>query len=180
MRLLHGSSLKVDSGQVLRGRGEAYIRDWSNCDFYQALERHRPSKMIAHHDAVFMCASVEDVDLAGGVQDFILVIEPVGAVTRHDVNWSSRISCLMGDGHEINGPEVAQAAAAYWAGTPAPDEQVWEYLCREARVVFCFPEDAIVEGLVNPDLLISSQSATLALSGRTRNPNTPTPESIHP
>lgn len=95
MRYYHGSSFLTASGTVLQGRGHAYEEEWGGTDFYAVLEAYRPAACIPHKEAVFMCAD-EDIDSCGGSLDIICELEPLGNVTRHDMNWSSEISCLLG------------------------------------------------------------------------------------
>ena len=131
----HGSMEALPVGYVMKGRGEAYAADWSRTDFYDVLERYRPADSIAHKDGVFMCSDPDDVDLAGGGTEWIFELRVDGPVTRHDLNWSSQISCLLSDGHGVDSPEVRKAAESYWAGIPHPDENVWEFLTREAVIL---------------------------------------------
>lgn len=137
----HGSGAELTEGLVLRPRGEAYEADWAATDFYAALERWRPPECLAHRDAVFMVAEIDDIDLAGGSTDWCAEVVPIGPVTRHDLNWSSRISCLVSEGHGIESAEVRSAAEAYWSGLASPDESVWEYMAPAARVLRCEPYD---------------------------------------
>lgn len=138
-RFFHGSSLPIDPGVTLSPRRDAYHRDWSGTDFYAALERWRPEGALAHRAAVFMVSEIDDIDLAGGSTEWCLEVQPIGEVTRHDLNWSSLISCLVSEGHGIESAEVRAAAEAYWSGRPSEDENVWEYLVAEAVVLRCEP-----------------------------------------
>lgn len=91
--------------------------------------------MLAHRDAVFMIGDPNEVDIAGGGTEWIFEVTPHGPVSRHDLNWSSQISCLMGDGHTLSSPEVATAANNYWNGVPHHNENVWEYLTTSATII---------------------------------------------
>ncbi|MEP1314979.1 MAG: hypothetical protein ABJN42_21820 [Roseibium sp.] len=131
--LFHGSDRLHDIGTTLKGRGQVYEDVWQGADFYAALEAHRPADVLAHRDAVFMCGW-DDLDLCGGSLDVVLKVKPIGAVTRHDMNWSSEISCLIGDGFDITSPEVTAAAEKYWHGIPGGDP-VWEYIAPQMCVL---------------------------------------------
>jgi hypothetical protein len=147
---LHGSYTPHEAGFQLKPRGEDYARDWEGSDFYAALEYHRPEGLRSHRQSVFLCTSVEDVELAGGATDFLLLVEPEepNMITRHDVNWSTEISMLIGDGFHLDSPEVKEAALNYWSGEPHENECVWEYLCSGALVMECFSsEDLQIEAL---------------------------------
>lgn len=138
-RFFHGSHDPFEPDFLLAPRGAAYEADWKSTDFYAALERHRPADRLAHAQAVFLVGDPDDVDLAGGSTEWCLEVEPVGAVTRHDLNWGSEVSSLVSDGHDIDSRPVREAAEAYWRGDRHPDESVWEYLCAGARVLRCEP-----------------------------------------
>lgn len=127
-RYFHGSMDELPVGTVLTPRGEAYAQAWGATDFYPILEAFRPEGARAHKDAVFLVADPDDIDLAGGGTEWIFAVEPLGTVTKHDLNWSSEISCLLSDGHAADSDAVRQAAANYWSGLPHHDENVWEYL----------------------------------------------------
>lgn len=131
----HGSYDPLPVGTILVNDGERYEADWSHTDFYDVLERYRPPDKLAHRDAVFMVADLDDIDVAGGATEYILTLEPLGPVSQHDLNWSSVISCLLSEGYDPESSEVIDAASNYWQGVPHPDESVWEYLTPRARVL---------------------------------------------
>jgi hypothetical protein len=133
-RFYHGSSEALPIGTILTARGTAYEADWEHTDFYLPLERYRPPTKLAHKDAVFMCDNPDDIDIAGGATDWLLTVEPLGPVERHDLNWGSEISLLLSDDPD-NDAAIRQAAENYWNGVPHHDENVWEYLTRSARVL---------------------------------------------
>lgn len=126
----------------MTGRGDEYTKEWSHTDFYAILERHRPDNCLAHRDAVFMVEKDEDIDLAGGATDHIIFLQPIGPVSRHDLNWSSEISCLISEGLHPDSQEVIAAANNYWSGVPHPNESVWEILASKARVLHAISYDS--------------------------------------
>lgn len=131
----HGSGDKMNPGDVLTARGPLYESDWKDANFYAALERHRPADKLAHRDAVFMVCVVDDVDLAAGGPEYIFEVLPIGPVSKHDMNWSGEIACLISDGLDVNSDEVRQAARSYWVGNPSPNETLWEYLASSAKIL---------------------------------------------
>lgn len=135
MRYFHGSMDPLDVGHVLRGRGTDYVKAWSNTDFYAILERARPESFLPHANAVFAVGHPDDIDLAGGGTEWVFELAPTGPVSKHDLNWSSEISCLLSEGHAPDSIEVLAAASNYWAGLPHVNESVWEYLMPEATIV---------------------------------------------
>jgi hypothetical protein len=131
----HGSMTKLPVGTVLTPRDD-YENDWSGTDFYAALEYWRPDSMLSHSQSVFMVADEDDVDLAGGGTEWLFIVEPEGRIERHDINWGSEVSMLIGDGHEIESESVKKAALQYWWGTPhSSNESVWEYLTPKAKII---------------------------------------------
>lgn len=134
----HGSMDELPVGTVLTPR-DNYEDNWSGTDFYAALEHYRPKHMLAHKHRLFMCDNADDVDLAGGGTEWLFTVEPQGKVERHDINWGSEISMLIGDGYDVNTPEVKHAATNYWNGIPHTNEQVWEYLTPAAKIIAVEP-----------------------------------------
>jgi hypothetical protein len=143
----HGSYDQLEAGTVMKGRGEAYVAAWIDSGFYSILESYRPEHCLAHKDAVFMVDDIDDIDNVGGPIDWVLELIPEGVVSKHDVNWSTEISCLISDGHDIDSPEVRHAAEQYWAGTAHKNESVWEYLAESAKVVKAYELDDADNGL---------------------------------
>ncbi len=127
----------LDAGTRLYPRGDAYHADWKDTGFYGALEKYRPSNMLAHKEAVFLCDNDEDLDAAGGGTDWVFTCQPDKRIERHDMNWGSEVSCLL-DSYPIDSPEIAQAARNYWDGTPSEDP-LWEYLTPSA-LILCVEE----------------------------------------
>ena len=130
----HGSMDNLPVGTILTPRNE-YEKDWQNTDFYKPLEMYRPPHMLAHKDSVFMCDNIDDIDLAGGGTEYVFTVQPIGKIEKHDLNWSSEISALIGDGKHITDPEVKEAAENYWNGIPHHNESVWEYLTPKAKII---------------------------------------------
>ena len=135
----HSSGKEFPVGTILCGRGEDYHRDWVMTDFYQILEENRPSEYIPHKNAVFFCDNDEDLDCAGGATEWVFEVEPIGIVSRHDLNWSSEISSLLSDGYTRTSDKVIQAAKNYWFGVPHFNESVWEYIAPKVMILSCEP-----------------------------------------
>ena len=141
MRYFHGSYIPLEVGLIMKGRGEEYEKDWCETDFYLILEKYRPKEYLPHKQAVFMTNCVDDIDNAGGATEWVFEVKPVGQVSRHDLNWSSEISCLIGDGHPDDYPPIIQAANNYLSGKPRSNESLWEYLVKEVIIIRCEPFD---------------------------------------
>lgn len=130
----HGSYDNLPVGTILTPRDD-YESNWKDTDFYGPLEMYRPKDKLSHKQSVFMCDNPDDVDLAGGATEWLFTVAPMGKVQRHDLNWGSEISSLVGDGHAFDSEEVMEAANNYWAGIPHHNESVWEYLTPAAKIV---------------------------------------------
>ena len=131
----HGCNNYLDVGIVLTPRLDDYEQEWNGTDFYNVLEKYRPDNMLAHKQSVFMVADPDEVDLAGGGSEWLFTLSPLGKIQRHDMNWSSEISWLVGDGYSIESDEVISTANNYWLGKPHHDENLWEYLTTHAKIV---------------------------------------------
>lgn len=142
MRFFHGSNDEIKVGSIWVGQGDTYEANWSGSDFYAALEKYRPSGFLAHKDAVFMVGHPDDIDLVGGGTEWACELKPLAPVSKHDLNWSSEISCLLGDGFQLDSHEVRQAAENYWGGVPHSNESVWEYLTAKAEVILVEPYES--------------------------------------
>lgn len=122
-------------GHRLRGRGEEYKEDWWTLDHFEVIHLHKPEGYLNHWEAVFMC-ELDDIDVCGGATETAILLQPIGKVTRHDLNWGSYISSLYCEGHGMDSEEVIRAAKNYWEGVPFDGgESVWEYLAAEAVVL---------------------------------------------
>lgn len=130
MKYLHASLEILEVGTILKAK-ENYEQHWENTDFYQKLEQYRPKDMLAHKNAVFMCASAEDLDnCIGG--EYIFEITPESRIERHDLNWSTEVSCLVGD--NASEEKIKEAALNYWNGIEHKNESLWEYLTPSAII----------------------------------------------
>ena len=130
----HGSMEELPVGTILTPR-DNYAANWANTDFYNVLEHYKPEGMLSHNQAVFMVSEEDDIDLAGGGTDWFFIVQPIGKIEKHDLNWSSEISMLMSEGHDVDSDEVEEAAANYWNGVPNINESVWEYLSPKAKIL---------------------------------------------
>lgn len=129
----HGSNDELPKGTILKPRGDDYEADWIGTDFYSILEKYRPSDMLSHKNAVFMCDNPDDIDNAGGGTEWLFKVKPLGPVQKHDLNWSSEISLLISNNESED--KIKEAALNYWNGVPHHDENVWEYLTTSAKIL---------------------------------------------
>lgn len=132
MKYLHASLEELDVGTILKPRDD-YKNHWGDTDFYLSLEKYRPPNMKPHHKSVFMCTSIDDLDnCMEGI--YLFEVKPLGIIQKHDMNWSTEISCLAGDGADET--KIKQAAQNYWNGVPhSSSEPLWEYLTSSAEIL---------------------------------------------
>lgn len=135
----HGSDDELPIGTVLTPRENNYEDNWGHNNWYQALEKYRPSKSRPHSLSVFMVDNEDDLDLAAGGPGFIFRVEPIGEISRHDLNWGSEISGLFDEGYDMFSDEIEEAALNYWNGVPHFNESIWEYLVPKAKIISVEP-----------------------------------------
>jgi hypothetical protein len=85
-----------------------------------------------------MVADPGQVDRAGGYEDFIYQVEPIGKVERSDLGWYGEIAAYYWD--DENDPEARQCAESYWAGIPFEPRSLFEYRSRTARIVALYSQ----------------------------------------
>lgn len=129
MKYLHSSLEKLPVETVLKLRHN-YVEHWGATTFYEVLEKYRPANMLAHHESVFMCTSIEDLDncMEG---TYLFLVEPHERVEHHDMQWSTEISCLVDMG--ASEEKIKEVALKYWHGIPSSDP-LWEYQTPYAKV----------------------------------------------
>lgn len=95
------------------------------------MESYRPVNKISRFESVFMVNDPSLVEYAGGYEDFIYEVEPIGQVDRSDLSWYSEIEIY-------NDPEEREECAKnYWNGIPFtnPANRLWEYRAKEAKII---------------------------------------------
>ena len=158
MFLLHCSGVAHPEGRILTaysGREcDSQVYDYCNEPYDRILEMFRPPEFIARPNAVYMVDNDEDIDLCGGLVDHVFVVKPEQPVSRHDLNWTSEICCLLDSVaiplcKEDADPYFVDAARSYWAGLSHSDESVWEYLAPSAEIVCEIPEGECVDRILS-------------------------------
>lgn len=140
----HGSYDNLEIGTILTPEMGNFVKTLSplTMDSHFKLEMFKPPSFLSRNNGVYMCKDIDDIDLSGGSSDHIYVVEPLGKVEAHDLNWMSEIEVIMDRAHE-NGTvesektieEVRSAALNYWNGIPHFNESVWEYTTPSAKVI---------------------------------------------
>lgn len=138
--LFHGSRTRFKVGAILKPQREGYVAG-SGLDAIQReahhrleaiLERYRPTDAVPRHQAVFLCDNIQDIDNAGGYLDFVYTAEPLGPVTKCNLDWYSELYGLSFD--EVDEDDAARLATHYWEAAPSPNA-TYEYLTTSARVI---------------------------------------------
>lgn len=130
----HGSEIELPVGTILKASND-YENRWQDNNFYQILEKFRPSNQLSHKQCVFMCDNPDDLAAAGGGTEWVFTLKPLGIVQKHDMNWGSEIDCLVSDGFSVDSPAVQKAAENYWNSIPHTNESLWEYLTLKAQIL---------------------------------------------
>lgn len=156
----HGSSQPLKVGKVYR------VRHWKSTDqggvsanIESILEKHRPKNAIARNKAFYMVDkfTTDAMDLSGGNTSYVYVVQPVGRVERHDIQWLNDIDSIMKKGDDwFNDEEytsyswhmepiikfeipstIKKLAQNYWTGKQYPykDWTLWEYLSPSFKVL---------------------------------------------
>jgi hypothetical protein len=134
---LHGSDKSLPRFSDLKPNLN-YSEKWNDLTSYSPLEKHRPAGFRSQKDSVFMVKKEEDLDRCGCGEQFVFIVLAEGKVTKHDMNWATEISILIGDGVSEDDSRVAKCAEAYWSGKSAEAmgmEPVWEYMADSARII---------------------------------------------
>lgn len=122
-RFYHGSSEPLERGRVYRAR------PWSNKDagmgrlLESFVERFRPPNAVPRARAFFMTDDPSMVSMAGGSDNYVYEVVPVGRITKGDIGWLGEIDGLLqkarADGERLAGADLKQAkdfAQRYWVG----------------------------------------------------------------
>lgn len=136
MKFYHGSAVPLELGTILHCDSEKYATKWVELVYFEVLEKYRPLDKLSHMNAVFMAETEQDVDNLGGDTDYLLIVEPLSEVFKHDQHWCTKMCCLISEEYSVDSQEIKQMCENYWAGL-ATDEPVWEFLTKQAKVVSC-------------------------------------------
>ena len=134
--LYHGSRKKFPIGMVLKPQSDGYVHsdDDNIGETESILDSYRPSSMLSRNQSVFMVDDPEDIDYAGGYDDYIYIVEPIGKVERNDLHWYSELSMYAGYNDDMD-DEFEQWASNYWNGVYSGSGGIWEYRAKAAKIV---------------------------------------------
>jgi hypothetical protein len=139
--LYHGSRRRFPKGFVLLPQSKGYV-SWDEVRVHeQFIERYRPRDCLSRGQSVFMVADPRLAETAGGYEDYVYEVRPVGKVERNDLNWYEVLNVLDNYSIEeqeqidLNDPEWIAAAKNYWKGVPHPGRSMWEYRSPSAVII---------------------------------------------
>lgn len=149
----HISQDKLAVGTELRSKGVPHLAD----AIEDVLESLRPEDKLSRSAAVYL---LDHADFSkSGVpyeKGYVHLVEPVGAVQKHDAVWIGRIQRrkrfekFAKTALPPRDLPDAQLASNYWSGEATPHPE-WEYLAASARVVGYLSEDPLSTGRNLPD-----------------------------
>lgn len=133
----HGSDNFLPVDTILSPNEIDYHNKWKSLDSYIILEKYRPKNKLPHNKSVFMVKNDSLIDAAGGGNEYVFTVIPLGRVERHDMAWGTKISMLLSEGVKEDDWQIKQCAENYWDGTPYFDKSMslWEYLTDKAKII---------------------------------------------
>jgi len=146
IKYFHGSYHSLPKGTILTPQKGNFMGTFSQdeMDSHFKLEQFKPPQYLSRNNSVFMTDNPDDIDNAGGASEHIYLVNPLGKIEKHDLNWMSEIDLIISNAWEIGQDEVEstetidniqKAALNYWNGTPHYNESLWEYLTTSAIIL---------------------------------------------
>lgn len=147
-QFFHGSTKKLNIGDFLVPQKNGYVSgecvDDPEKDAHfrteKILELYKPETAISRLNSVFMVADPDEIDAAGGYTNAIYIVEPEGTVLRCNMAWYSELYCYCFD-ENVDENIVKEIAKKYWAGTPKGEDDLFEFLCKKAKIISVYECD---------------------------------------
>ena len=133
VRLYHGTKAKLQVGMILTPQPHGYVNDPEVAQHEAIMENARPEGALPRNQSVYMVADPDEIDFAGGYEDYIYEVEPIGEVERNNMGWYSEVSMYEWD--DEADPRAVEAAESYWLGSDFPKASIWEYRAPQAKIV---------------------------------------------
>jgi 8-oxo-dGTP pyrophosphatase MutT (NUDIX family)/GNAT superfamily N-acetyltransferase len=133
VKLYHGTRAKLEIGTILTPQPHGYVNDPEVAQHEQIMENARPEGSLPRNQSVYMVADPDEIDFAGGYEDFVYEVEPIGEVERNNMGWYSEVSMYEWD--NIADSRAVEAAESYWLGLDFPKSSIWEYRAPKAKIV---------------------------------------------
>lgn len=139
-KFYHGSDKEFSIGFTLTPQTDNYDKAWGGQEWDRLLEHFRPNKFMSRNKVVFMTKNIDDIDMAGGYDDYIYQVEPLGPYSMHDFNWISELEVYLSENLMIfeeakNNITVKNICLNYWSAVPHYNESLWEFLTPMAKIV---------------------------------------------
>ena len=132
--LYHGSRTLFPVGFILTPQPNGYVHQ--EIELEKVVEQHRPADRISRFESVFMVDDPELIDAAGGYEDHIYIVEPIGPIEKSDLAWYTEASTFDPE-HESGKEQARLCCLNYWNTIQYPEEEnsLWEYRARSARII---------------------------------------------
>jgi hypothetical protein len=147
-RFYHGSSVELKVNQVLKG-GRFKSPFGSQLEAY--FEARRPKSIPGRLTGIFVVTSPRDIRDAGGQDDFVYEVEPLGVCKQHHQEWFAKAYNLVARNATQVSPlkikksnlrkiesELNSYVDSYWSGEKADNsinDDVWEWLTPAIKVI---------------------------------------------
>lgn len=131
--LYHGSRQELDVGTILTPRSDGYVHQDDTRYTEEVMDMYRPGTSLPRDESVYMTSSIEDIDYAGGYDDYVYIVEPIGKVERNNLHWYSQVAMYAEHNDDMD-DEIAEWATNYWSGASSTDA-LWEFRAPSARIV---------------------------------------------
>jgi hypothetical protein len=144
--LYHGTRREFSIGEILKPQHDGYVHRTDEKPHQlleHLLEKCRPDGKVSRSDAVFLIADPEEIDRAGGYTDHVYECEPIGPVSKCNLDWYGKayLVCehiILEDDPDYSPDDdleiVHQYCLNYWNAVPS-DSAIYEYLTPQAKIV---------------------------------------------
>jgi hypothetical protein len=138
-RYFHGSRFQLPVGFKITPQKNGYTSHPETQKAERLLEKYRPTNKLSRSQSVFLVDDPELIDFAGGYEDYIYEVQPVGKVEKSDLSWYSEIESIPSGGIYLDSyeEEIKQCALNYWNDVPyyKPENSLFEYRTPAAIII---------------------------------------------
>lgn len=138
---VHGSRTELPIGTVLVAQPDGYVSDIDAKGHHlteRIMEEEKPEGVVSRKQAVYMVLDPQEIDYAGGYDDHVYTVKPLGPVHRCNLSWYSEAFSLAEDidfGGNSDIEDIRLAARNYWAAKPHGPSDLYEFLTEKAEVL---------------------------------------------
>ena len=121
----HGTCSKFPDGFILKPQKAGYVQ------VEALMEKYRPLDKLSRFNSVFLVGNPDEIDSAGGYEDHIYEVQPIGKVEVSDLSWYSDLQIDSTD------DEKRTWALNYWNGVPYKNKEnsLIEYRAPQAKII---------------------------------------------